>query len=140
MSMISITKLFDSLAIKLGKETADDLITFVQNKNDKDLESKLSMFATKEDLAKGLTNLESKMNEWRIETKDEFVKFDSRMSEWKSEVNGNFAKLDTKISESETRVIKKINESEISTIKWTVGLLVALATLFLLCLKLIVPD
>jgi hypothetical protein len=160
MGMISITKLYDSLAIKLGKATADDLITFVQNRNDKDLESKLSIFATKEDLVKGLgdleskiseskleakdmfTNLESKLGEWRIETKDMFSNLESKMSEWRietkdafGEVKDQFVKLDSKISASEKSLIKKISKSEIATIKWTVGLLVALAALFKLCFK-----
>jgi hypothetical protein len=52
MSTISLTSLYDMLASKLGKETARDLTTFIENKINSEMENKSKILATKEDLAK----------------------------------------------------------------------------------------
>ena len=49
---ITLTKLYDLLSTKLGKETAENLTNFIENKINHALESKTTIFATKEDLAK----------------------------------------------------------------------------------------
>jgi hypothetical protein len=60
---ITLTKLYDLLSTKLGKETAENLTNFIENKINYELESKTNIFATKEDLSK----LELKMSEWKSE-------------------------------------------------------------------------
>jgi hypothetical protein len=60
---ITLTKLYDLLSTKLGKETAENLTNFIENKINHGLESKTNIFATKEDLAK----LELKISEWKNE-------------------------------------------------------------------------
>ena len=67
MSTISITKLYDLLSAKVGKETADNLTTFIENKIDTALESKTKHLATKEDLALGLGKLDTKISETKSE-------------------------------------------------------------------------
>jgi hypothetical protein len=67
MSTISITKLYDLLSAKVGKETAENLTTFIENKIDHDLESKTQHLATKEDLASGLGKLDTKISETKSE-------------------------------------------------------------------------
>jgi hypothetical protein len=57
---ITLTKLYDLLSTKLGKETAENLTNFIDNKISHELESKTTIFATKEDLAK----LESRLIKW----------------------------------------------------------------------------
>ena len=81
MSTISITKLYELLSTKLGKETAENLTNFIENKIDKELESKTQILATKEDLAK-----------LALMTKEDLA-------------NG-LAKLDTKISETKSELMK----------------------------------
>ena len=57
---ITLTKLYDLLSTKLGKETTENLTNFIENKINHDLESKTTTFATKEDLAR----LESRLIKW----------------------------------------------------------------------------
>jgi hypothetical protein len=71
MSTISVTKLYDLLSTKLGKETAENLTTFIESKIKQDLESKTQHLATKEDLAKVKGDLETKI----AETKSELIKW-----------------------------------------------------------------
>jgi hypothetical protein len=52
MPTITITKLYDLVSLKMGKETAENLTTFIEEKIKGELDSKTSILATKEDLAK----------------------------------------------------------------------------------------
>lgn len=67
MSVISITKLYDLLMGKLGKEAAENLTIFIENKINKGLESQMYIFATKEDLSKAVSSLESKIGDSKNE-------------------------------------------------------------------------
>lgn len=49
---ISITKLYDLISVKLGRETAENLTTFIEEKIKCEVDTKASNFATKEDIAK----------------------------------------------------------------------------------------
>jgi hypothetical protein len=51
MPTITITKLYDLVSIKLGKETAENLTTFIEEKIRSEVDSKASILATKEDVA-----------------------------------------------------------------------------------------
>ena len=51
MPTITITRLYDLISIKLGKETAENLTTFIEEKITSEVESKASNLATKEDVA-----------------------------------------------------------------------------------------
>jgi hypothetical protein len=64
MPTITITKLYDLVSIKLGKETAENLTNFIEEKIRCEVETKVSILATKEDLTReiGTTNA-------KIETK-----------------------------------------------------------------------
>jgi hypothetical protein len=48
---ISLTKLYDLLSTKVGKEAAENLTTFIEEKIKVEMETKLSQLATKTDLA-----------------------------------------------------------------------------------------
>ncbi|HEX2630145.1 MAG TPA: hypothetical protein VHM26_14060 [Chitinophagaceae bacterium] len=71
MSIISITKLYALLVPKLGRETSENLTTFIEEKIKSEMESQLSFFATKEDLARvegrlleKIANAESHLVKW----------------------------------------------------------------------------
>ena len=49
---ISITKLYELLSLKPGKETAENLTTFIEQKIKTDVDNKTQVLATKEDVAK----------------------------------------------------------------------------------------
>jgi len=52
MSVISLTKLYDLLSAKVGKETAENLTTFIEQKISGEMDNKMQMLATKEDVAR----------------------------------------------------------------------------------------
>jgi hypothetical protein len=58
MLTITITKLYDLVSVKLGKETAENLTTFIEEKIKCEVDTKTSILATKEDVAReiGVTN------------------------------------------------------------------------------------
>ncbi len=51
MPTITITKLYDLISIKLGKETAENLTIFIEEKIKSEVDTKASILATKENLA-----------------------------------------------------------------------------------------
>ena len=51
MPTITITRLYDLISIKLGKETAENLTTFIEEKISSEVETKATILATKEDVA-----------------------------------------------------------------------------------------
>jgi len=51
MSVISITKLYELLSATMGKETAENLTTFIEPKINTEFENKIQMFATKDDIS-----------------------------------------------------------------------------------------
>jgi hypothetical protein len=57
MTVISLTKLYDLLSSKFGKETAGDLTTFIAEKINGEVENKTQKLATKEDLANAKVDL-----------------------------------------------------------------------------------
>jgi hypothetical protein len=68
MTHISITKLYDILSHKIGREGAENLTTFIEHKINNELENKAQMIATKEDLYQVKSELLLKMSEWKSET------------------------------------------------------------------------
>ncbi len=75
MTLLSITKIYDLLAIKLGRDTAEHLTVYIEDKIKDTLADRSQLLATKEDLAV---------------VKDHFTKeinrLDVRISETKSEL------------------------------------------------------
>lgn len=59
MPAITITKLYDLVSIKLGRETAENLTTFIEEKISCEVDSKTSILATKEDLARTDAKIET---------------------------------------------------------------------------------
>jgi hypothetical protein len=67
MTTISITKLYDLLTAKVGKETAENLTSYIEEKIKNEVENKSQTLATKDDVAK----LDIKISE----TKSELIKW-----------------------------------------------------------------
>jgi hypothetical protein len=59
MPTITITKLYDLVSIKLGRETAENLTTFIEEKIKCEVDTKTSILATKEDVARAETKIET---------------------------------------------------------------------------------
>jgi hypothetical protein len=59
MPTITITKLNDLVSVKLGRETAENLTTFIEEKIKCEVDTKTSILATKEDVARAETKIET---------------------------------------------------------------------------------
>ena len=57
MSIISLTKLYELLSAKLGKETAENLTTYIEEKIKTGISEKSEILATKQDLAETKVDL-----------------------------------------------------------------------------------
>lgn len=51
MAVISLTRLYDLLSSNPGKETAENLTTFIETKINEEVQNKTHLLVTKEDLA-----------------------------------------------------------------------------------------
>jgi hypothetical protein len=71
MTVISLTKLYDLLAAKIGKETAENLTTFIEHKIKEEVENKSDLLAIKEDiffLKQDVAKLETKISEAKVDS------------------------------------------------------------------------
>jgi hypothetical protein len=59
MPTITITRLYDLVSLKLGRETAENLTTFIEEKIKCEVDTKTSILATKEDVARAETKIET---------------------------------------------------------------------------------
>jgi hypothetical protein len=64
MPTITITKLYELVSVKLGKETAENLTTFIEEKIKNEVDTKASILATKEDLAREVGNCKAEVIKW----------------------------------------------------------------------------
>jgi len=67
MRVISLTKLYDLLSVKVGKETAENLTTFIEHKIKDEVENKSQMLATKEDLLRTESRLDLRISESKVD-------------------------------------------------------------------------
>jgi hypothetical protein len=117
MSTISITQFYDMLSTKLGKETAENLTTFIDNKINQGLESQSNILATKEDLAKlslatkeDLAKIKDDIAKLTLSTKEDISNLAAStkadISNLAASTKADIARLDTKISDSKSETIK----------------------------------
>ena len=78
MSAISITKLYDLLTAKVGKETAESLTSYIEEKVKDEVDYKSQMMATKEDIAGVKLEI--------VEVKDEISKLHTKIADSKAEL------------------------------------------------------
>ena len=64
MPTITITKLYDLISIKLGRETAENLTIFIEEKIRSEVDTKTSILATKEDVARESGNIRAEIIKW----------------------------------------------------------------------------
>jgi hypothetical protein len=69
--MISITKLYSLLSSKIGKESAESLTSYVEEKINEEVEDKTKVLATKAEMAQFIGQLDNKISE----TKSEMIKW-----------------------------------------------------------------
>jgi gas vesicle protein len=113
MTAISVTKLYDLLSVKLGRETAEYLTTFIETKINQGLESKIGILTTKEDLAKFTISSNENFAKFTLAIKEDLVKFKEETKEDLSRLKLDVAGLDSKIKESKgetipTRIMRRI--------------------------------
>lgn len=64
MSVITLTKLYDLLSAKVGKDVAENLTTFIEDKIKDDAENKSQILATRGDIAK----LEKRISKAKVDS------------------------------------------------------------------------
>ena len=57
MGSVTITKLYQLLSLKVGKETAENLTSYIEEKVNEEFNNKVQILATKEDLANTKTDI-----------------------------------------------------------------------------------
>ncbi len=63
MSTVSITKLYDLLSDRVGRESAETLTSYIESKIRSDIEYNAKTLATKEDLAREIARLDVKISD-----------------------------------------------------------------------------
>ena len=71
MSSISIIKLYDLLTAKVGRESAENLTSYIEEKIKDEVDNKLQSLATKEDLTRSISSLDIKISE----TKSDLIRW-----------------------------------------------------------------
>jgi hypothetical protein len=82
MPTITITKLYDLVSIKLGKETAENLTTFIEEKIKCEVDTKTSILATKEDLAREIGGVKVEIGNCKTEVMKDAAKSKAEMIKW----------------------------------------------------------
>jgi hypothetical protein len=67
MSATGITELYDTLASKLGKETAKNLITFMKQETKSEMENTSKILATKDELYKVKDDLKNEISKVKFD-------------------------------------------------------------------------
>jgi chromosome segregation ATPase len=103
MSKPTLTRLYDSLTSKLGKETAEDLTNYIDNKITTTVDNKSQVLADKEDLSKLEIRLTNNFNA-RFDRMDTRIdKMDTRIDKLDARIDHLEAKFDTRIDKLEAR-------------------------------------
>jgi hypothetical protein len=67
MSSMTVIQLYESLSIKLGKETAENLNSYMENKIKEEIADNLKILATKQDVADLRTELKQDIADLRTD-------------------------------------------------------------------------
>jgi hypothetical protein len=149
MSTITVTQLYDKLSVQMGKETAGTLTAFIENKIKEDLDEKIKILATKEDIS-GLrlemkqesASLRLEFAEFKSETKQEFGNVRSEMkqgfAEIRSEMKQGLADVRSEIAELRDELKTEIKDGKAAMLKWmfiywtgTLGILLTIIFFFM---------
>jgi DNA anti-recombination protein RmuC len=141
-----ITRLYDNLTVSLGKENAENVTAYCDHKFSTEMENNLKILATKDDLQAAkeelrneISRLEMKISETKTdhsadisETKTSLT---TRIEETKTDLIGKISELRAeaiiKMEEMKTQVSIKIVETQVTNIRWMVGIIIALSLMIL---------
>jgi peptidoglycan hydrolase CwlO-like protein len=134
MSTISLTKLYDIFASKWGKEPAESLTTYIENKIKVELENKTQLLATKTDLTatkdilvKEISRLDGRISETHVKITETHVKI-SETHVRITEMHNKFTETDVKIAETHNKITEthvRIGETKVDLIKWVFAFWIA---------------
>ncbi|MDP4252296.1 MAG: hypothetical protein Q8918_19535, partial [Bacteroidota bacterium] len=62
MTSISITKLYDLLAVKMGRETAENLTSYIEGRIKNEMEDRSQILATKADIQATIQNTKTEIS------------------------------------------------------------------------------
>lgn len=82
MSTISLTKLYDLLSEKVGKESAESLTVYIESKIKAEVQSNSKFLATKEDVANLRAELKEDIANLRAELKEDIANVKSELIKW----------------------------------------------------------
>lgn len=124
MSAISLTRLYDLLVPKLGKEATESLIIFNESKIKSEVEDNCKHLATKEDIAS---------------TKEDIASTKKDIASFKADMASNIASINEKLARLDGKIDAKVSESKAEIIRWMfifwVGQVIATTASILLFLK-----
>lgn len=93
MTAISITQIYDYLAPVFGKETAEKMILFLEQKINIEMENKSQLLVTKEDLLATKEYLNFQILTLREDLRKEVSRLDLRISETKADLTKEIANV-----------------------------------------------
>jgi uncharacterized Zn ribbon protein len=99
MSAISLTRLYELLVPKLGKEATECLITFNENKTKSEVENACKYLATKDDISI---------------IKDSICS----IKETIALIKGDLGSINQKLDGFDEKIDAKVNRSQMETIRW----------------------
>jgi phenylalanyl-tRNA synthetase alpha subunit len=149
MSKPTLTRLYDSLTSKLGKETAEDLTNYIDNKITTTVDNKSQVLASKEDLSKleiRLTNnfngrfdkMDTRIDHLEAKFDTRIDKLEARFDHLETKFDSRFEKLDAKFDGKYNELKNEITSSHNNLMRWMfifwVGQLVAIFGFLLLFL------
>ena len=82
MSSISVTKLYDQLSAIMGKEMAENLTTFIEEKTKTQVDNQSSLLATKNDLHEEVSRIELKLGDLKAYLEVKISDSKSEMIKW----------------------------------------------------------
>ena len=103
---ITITRLYQLLVEKTDKETAETLTTYIDGKINKDIENKVTILSTKEDIASLRSETKEAIANLRSETKKDIANLRSETKEAIANVHTEIANVRTEIAKAKTEMIR----------------------------------
>lgn len=82
MNRILITKLHNNFVKNLGNETAEDVVNFIDNKFEMDMENKSEKFSTNEELYNTKTELKEDGYKIRVDLREEMHNMKVDLIKW----------------------------------------------------------
>ena len=131
MSRISITKLYDDLSAKLGKENAENLTTYIDYRIDSGMENKSKILATKDDISRLVLATKDDIARLILATKEEISRFERATKDDFSRLEGKISETNIKVCEINIKLSETISETKSDLIQWMVGICIALVAMIL---------